>query len=267
MYTCMTEAFFHTSYLAEKISMENLFWIVRNTRKLDPNALKEVHLQLSRKLTINKNDISLLEQVYQGLSESEKYLALKYGVPRSTPLEKAHVIDNGHLDCAFLEQCIHSQLLLDNSGAIVFLDVILKPCWLSYFQGRIVNAHSAILPYARGMYAIEQLMTTGSRENIEKAAGATIHYVDSGIDTGKIITFKKIKSLWSLPSIWAVKGESYLLAFDLMSSYLKNKSNFSFQDVIPTDESLESPLFYSKNFTEDVKLLAEKKFHLYKLGE
>ncbi len=70
------------------------------------------------------------------------------------------------------------------------------------------------------MYAIEQLMTVGSREKIEKAAGATIHYVDSGIDTGRIIKFKKIKSLWSLPSIWAVKGESYLLAFDLMSDYL-----------------------------------------------
>ncbi len=110
-------------------------------------------------------------------------------------------------------------------------------------------------------------MTVGSKEKIEKAAGATIHYVDSGIDTGRIIKFKKIKSLWSLPSIWAVKGESYLLAFDLMPDYLNSKSKFNFQDCIPVDENLESPLFYSKNFTEDVQLLAEKKFHLYKLGE
>ncbi|WP_446469940.1 hypothetical protein [Xenorhabdus stockiae] len=117
------------------------------------------------------------------------------------------------------------------------------------------------------MYAIEQLIIVGSREKIEKAAGATIHYVDSGIDIGRIIKFKKIKSLWSLPSIWAVKGESYLLAFDLMSDYLNSKSKFNFQDCIPVDENLESPLFYSKNFTEGVKSLAENKFFSYKFGE
>lgn len=96
-----------------------------------------------------------------------------------------------------------------------------------FFENKIINAHSAVLPFARGMYAIEQIAALGIPKIMENAAGATIHYVDTGIDTGSIIRREKIGNIWMHKSIWAVKEESYLLAFQLLEEYLLKKFIYS----------------------------------------
>lgn len=53
---------------------------------------------------------------------------------------------------------------------------------LSRYEGRIVNIHPALLPAFPGAHAIDDAMAYGV-----KVYGVTIHYVDSGIDSGKII--------------------------------------------------------------------------------
>jgi phosphoribosylglycinamide formyltransferase-1 len=53
---------------------------------------------------------------------------------------------------------------------------------LQYFSNRIVNIHPALLPSFPGLHAIEQAFHYGV-----KIFGITIHYVDEGVDTGKII--------------------------------------------------------------------------------
>jgi phosphoribosylglycinamide formyltransferase, formyltetrahydrofolate-dependent len=59
---------------------------------------------------------------------------------------------------------------------------------LATYENKIVNIHPALLPKFPGKDAIRQ-----SFEAKEKIVGATIHYVDSGMDTGKIISQASIK--------------------------------------------------------------------------
>ena len=53
---------------------------------------------------------------------------------------------------------------------------------LSAFPGRIVNIHPSLLPSFKGAHAVEDAVAYGV-----KVFGITIHFVDEGVDTGKII--------------------------------------------------------------------------------
>lgn len=53
---------------------------------------------------------------------------------------------------------------------------------LSRYEGRIINIHPALLPAFPGTHSIEKAYDYGV-----KIFGVTIHYVDAGMDTGKII--------------------------------------------------------------------------------
>ncbi len=59
---------------------------------------------------------------------------------------------------------------------------ILKDPLLHAFPRRIVNIHPSLLPKYPGKDAIPQALTAG-----DSVAGCTVHYVDSGVDTGEII--------------------------------------------------------------------------------
>lgn len=62
-------------------------------------------------------------------------------------------------------------------------ETILKP-----YQGRIINIHPSLLPSFPGLDAIGQALEAGV-----KITGVTIHYVDEGMDTGKIIAQEAVK--------------------------------------------------------------------------
>ena len=53
---------------------------------------------------------------------------------------------------------------------------------LAAFENRIINIHPSLLPSFPGKDAIGQAMEHGV-----KVTGVTVHYVDAGMDTGKII--------------------------------------------------------------------------------
>ena len=59
---------------------------------------------------------------------------------------------------------------------------------LDEYEGKIINIHPSLLPKYRGLDAIGQAIQNG-----EKEIGVTVHYVDAGMDTGKIIAQKKIE--------------------------------------------------------------------------
>ena len=59
---------------------------------------------------------------------------------------------------------------------------------LSAYEGRIINIHPSLLPSFKGARAIEQAMEYGV-----KVYGATIHYVDSSLDGGRIIAQRAIE--------------------------------------------------------------------------
>jgi phosphoribosylglycinamide formyltransferase 1 len=59
--------------------------------------------------------------------------------------------------------------------------------FLARFPGRIVNTHSAPLPAFPGPRPIEDVLAAGIRET-----AATVHYVDEGVDTGRVIATEPV---------------------------------------------------------------------------
>ncbi|BAM46567.1 phosphoribosylglycinamide formyltransferase [Amphibacillus xylanus] len=59
---------------------------------------------------------------------------------------------------------------------------LIGPTLLNQYQRRIINIHPSLLPAFPGLDAVGQALDAGV-----KVSGVTIHYVDSGMDTGEII--------------------------------------------------------------------------------
>ena len=59
---------------------------------------------------------------------------------------------------------------------------LLTPAFLDRFPDRIVNVHPSLLPAFPGLHAQRQALDHGA-----KVAGATVHFVDEGVDTGPIV--------------------------------------------------------------------------------
>ena len=64
---------------------------------------------------------------------------------------------------------------------------IVKKNLLNAFPNKVINIHPSLLPAFPGLEAGRQAFEAGVSET-----GCTVHYVDAGIDTGKIIIQKKI---------------------------------------------------------------------------
>ena len=105
-------------------------------------------------------------------------------------------------------------------------------------DGRIYDAHSAVLPYARGMFAIEQVAATGDIDHFRNAAGATVHVVDEGIDTGPIVRRERLADPFGASSIWECKAQSFILGFDLL---LEGAEAVTSDRALPSRLSLSPP--------------------------
>ena len=64
---------------------------------------------------------------------------------------------------------------------------LLRPVFLERFGGRVINVHPALLPEFPGAHAIEEALAAGVPET-----GATVHYVDEGVDSGPVIVQERV---------------------------------------------------------------------------
>ena len=69
---------------------------------------------------------------------------------------------------------------------------ILNPEFVKKWDRKIINIHPSLLPKygGAGMYGIK--IHEAVIRNKEKESGCTVHYVDTGIDTGEIIIQEKV---------------------------------------------------------------------------
>ena len=65
---------------------------------------------------------------------------------------------------------------------------ILSPNFIKRFKGIILNIHPSLLPKYKGLNTHERVL-----QNKEKYSGCTVHYVNSRLDSGKIILQAKVK--------------------------------------------------------------------------
>ncbi len=67
---------------------------------------------------------------------------------------------------------------------------ILTKLFIKKFEGKIINIHPSLLPKYKGLNTHQRVL-----KNNEKYSGCTVHFVNSKLDSGKIILQKKIKIL------------------------------------------------------------------------
>ena len=65
---------------------------------------------------------------------------------------------------------------------------ILSRNFISKFGGKILNIHPSLLPKYKGLNTHQRVL-----DNNEKYSGCTVHFVNSKLDSGKIILQKKVK--------------------------------------------------------------------------
>lgn len=64
---------------------------------------------------------------------------------------------------------------------------ILTPAFLDRFPEAVVNVHPSLLPAFPGAHAVEEQLAAGVEES-----GATVHLVDTGVDTGPILAQERV---------------------------------------------------------------------------
>ena len=65
---------------------------------------------------------------------------------------------------------------------------ILSKNFITKFKGKILNIHPSLLPKYKGLNTHQRAL-----ENNEKYSGCTVHFVNSNLDSGKVILQKKVK--------------------------------------------------------------------------
>lgn len=198
--------------------------------------------------------------LYPGMDETEHNMISLFGISRYSTTEYAKTF---FLGSNVNETGVKNRLVERNptSSPFIFTCItqILKPWWIGISSGQLFNVHSAVLPYARGLYAIENLAALRDIDTFTAAVGFTIHYVDEGIDTGPIIRAERIIRPFQFNSIWALKGCIYMTEFE---AYIKTAQDIlSNEQTIPAgitpNPSLRGPNFLSRNFTPDKRKQAK----------
>ncbi|MGT2895337.1 phosphoribosylglycinamide formyltransferase [Streptococcus entericus] len=112
--------------------------------------------------------------------------AEKLGVP-SYSFELRDFADKGAYEQALVELLDQHQIdLVCLAGYMK----IVGPTLLSAYEGRMINIHPAYLPEFPGAHGIEDAWHAGVVQS-----GVTVHWVDSGVDTGQIIKQVRVQRL------------------------------------------------------------------------
>jgi phosphoribosylglycinamide formyltransferase-1 len=68
--------------------------------------------------------------------------------------------------------------------------VLLQPAFVEAFHGRLINIHPSLLPEFSGLNTHARALEAGASEH-----GCTVHFVDTGMDTGPLIAQAKVPVL------------------------------------------------------------------------
>lgn len=219
---------------------------------------------------VNPAILRELKQLYPYFDETEQAMINLFGIPKYSI--------NHAVNTFFLGQDINGELAqswtknnIHNSQPLIFshLGQIIKPWWIHTAGGYLFNVHSAVLPYARGIYAIENIAATRDVDSFRKSTGISIHLIDKGVDTGAIISASKICQPLRFDSIWELKGYIYELGYQ---KYAEMAKRFIFNHPtlpvpIASNPNLHGPNFKYKDFTEQQKRRAEEGYLAMKLNK
>jgi phosphoribosylglycinamide formyltransferase-1 len=94
-----------------------------------------------------------------------------------------------HADRAAWDRALADELTRHDPDLVVsagFMKLV-GPAVLGAFGGRLVNTHPALLPAFPGAHAVRDALAAGAT-----VTGATVHFVDAGVDTGTVIAQREV---------------------------------------------------------------------------
>ena len=100
--------------------------------------------------------------------------------------KKVYKFNNKRLDESRLLSTLKRQKI-DMICLAGFMKILTKN-FIKRFKGKILNIHPSLLPKYKGLNTHQRAL-----KNNEKYSGCTVHFVNSKLDSGKIIIQKKIK--------------------------------------------------------------------------
>jgi len=134
---------------------------------------KEEELNLEFKVIVTDNADAPVKQFSEKYQIPLEVLEFNHNSKKEYELELLRILEKYNIDwlflCGFMR--IFGKVILDR-----FFDEELKQC-------KIINVHPSYLPEFPGINAYERAF-----DSEHKSSGVSIHFVDRGIDTGKIIT-------------------------------------------------------------------------------
>jgi len=154
----------------------------------------------------------------------------------------------------------HIQSLKPDLILSVYSKLIIPKRILTFPRFGAVNLHPGLLPQYRGVSPVFWAMSRG-----DTYAGVTLHYLDKGIDTGAIISQKRISTRG-----YSTEHSLYLkltcVGTDLVYSYLS--SLFSFCSIAPSKKIKRSRgSYYSLPTKDAVKMFRQKGNRFFVLSE
>lgn len=103
---------------------------------------------------------------------------------RGAGIDAVHVDPQAHVDRAAYDQAVAAVLVKHGVELVCLAGYmrLLTPAFVAAYRGRILNVHPALLPAFPGLRAQRQALEYGVQ-----VAGATVHFVDEGVDSGPIV--------------------------------------------------------------------------------
>ena len=116
------------------------------------------------------------------ISDREQAAALQ--AARAAGVEALWVIPKDFGDREAFDLALVEQLERRGVGLVCHAGFmrILSPAYVRAFAGRALNVHPSLLPAFPGLHAQRQALEHGVR-----VSGATVHFIDEGVDTGPIV--------------------------------------------------------------------------------
>lgn len=103
---------------------------------------------------------------------------------RRAGVKAVHLDPHAYADRAAFDRAV-AAVLAEHAVELVCLAGymrLLSPEFIAAYRGRVLNVHPALLPAFPGLHAQRQAIEYGV-----KVTGATVHFVDEGVDTGPIV--------------------------------------------------------------------------------
>ena len=116
------------------------------------------------------------------ISDRERAAALERAAAAGVPAEFLNPKDYADRDA--YDAALAHTLRAHEVGLVCLAGFmrILSPAFVRAFEGRILNVHPSLLPAFPGLYPHRQVLEHGVR-----VSGATVHFVETGVDTGPIV--------------------------------------------------------------------------------